>query len=169
MAFANRASQSFLTHARLWYLVDARDQVCGRLAGYIGQILQGKTKPIYHHAIDIGDYIVVVNTKDIVLSGSKWNNKLYRHHTGFPGGLKEIRARDLHERDSTRVLWRAVYGMLPKNNLRPTWMKRLFLFEDENHPYTENIFSKLEASASIPKRLHEYSSEEVANYPKILY
>lgn len=167
MAFTNRASQSFKTHARLWYLVDARDQITGRLAGFIGQILQGKTKPIYHHAADVGDYIVVINTKDIVLTGRKWNQKLYRHHTGYPGGLKEIIAKDLHKKDSTRVLWRAVNGMLPKNNLRPVWMKRLYLFEDEQHPYAENIYAKLEGPAPIPKRLQEYSPEEISNYPKL--
>lgn len=167
MSFVNRANQSFTTHARLWYLIDARDQVCGRLACFIGQILQGKTKPIYHHALDIGDYVVVTNTRQIVLTGAKWKRKIYRHHTGYPGGLKEIAARNLHKADGTRILWRAVNGMLPKNNLRPIWMKRLYLFEDDEHPYAENIFTKLEAPAPLPKRLTEYTSEEISNYPRI--
>lgn len=168
MVLVNRASQSFMTHARVWYLIDAKDQICGRLASFVGQILQGKTKPIYHHAVDVGDYVVVVNTKHIVLTGTKWDKKLYRHHTGYPGGLKEIRAKVLHKKDQTRVLWRAVNGMLPKNNLRPIWMKRLYLFEGEDHPYAQNIFAKLEAPALLPKRLHEYTVEEIANYPKLL-
>lgn len=167
MSFVNRANQSFTTHARLWYIIDARDQVCGRLACFIGQILQGKTKPIYHHSLDVGDYLVVTNTRHITLTGAKWNKKIYRHHTGYPGGLKEVVARNLHRSDGTRILWRAVYGMLPKNNLRPIWMKRLYLFEDTDHPYAENIFSKLEAPASLPKRLTEFTPEEIANYPRI--
>lgn len=167
MAFLNRTNQSFLTHARLWYLVDARDQVNGRLAAYLAQILRGRTKPIYHQADDVGDYVVVINTRHIALTGSKWKNKLYRHHTGYPGGLKSITAKDLHERDATRILWRAVYGMLPKNNLRHRWMKRLYLFEESEHPYAENIFAKLEGPAPLPKRLEEFSLEEIENYPKM--
>lgn len=167
MTFLNRANQSFVTHARLWYLVDARDQVTGRLAAYLGQILQGKTKPIYHHQDDVGDHVVVINTRHIILTGSKWKRKLYRHHTGYPGGLKSFTARDLHERDATRILWRAVNGMLPKNNLRPIWMKRLYLFEEDEHPYAENIFAKLEGPAPLPKRLEEFTPEEIENYPKL--
>ena len=169
MTFLNRANQSFLTHARLWYLVDAKDQINGRLASYLSQVLQGKTKPIYHHTDDVGDYVVVINTRHIVLSGTKWKNKLYRHHTGYPGGLKSITARELHKRDATRILWRAVYGMLPKNNLRPIWMNRLFLFEDNEHPYAENIFAKLEGPAPLPKRLEEFTVEEIENYPKLFW
>ena len=167
MTFLNRANQSFLTHARLWYLVDAKDQINGRLAAYLGQILQGKTKPIYHHQDDVGDHIVVINTRHIILTGSKWKKKLYRHHTGYPGGLKAFTARDLHERDATRILWRAVYGMLPKNNLRPIWMKRLHLFEESEHPFAENIFAKLEGPAPLAKRLEEFTTDEIENYPKL--
>ena len=169
MTFLNRANQSFLTHARLWYLVDAKDQINGRLAAYLGQILQGKTKPIYHHQDDVGDHVVVINTRHIILTGSKWKKKLYRHHTGYPGGLKAFTARDLHERDATRILWRAVYGMLPKNNLRPIWMKRLHLFEESEHPFAENIFAKLEGPAPLPKRLEEFTLEEIENYPKLFW
>ena len=167
MAFVNRAAQSYYTHARLWYLIDAKDQICGRLAGFIGQILQGKTKPIFHPSRDLGDHVVVINTKDIVLTGKNWDKKLYRHHTGYPGGLVEYRAKDLHKRDQTLVLWRAVNGMLPKNNLRKPRMKRLYLFEDDQHPFAANIFAKLEGPARIPKRLTEYTAEEIENYPKL--
>ena len=71
MTFLNRANQSFLTHARLWYLVDAKDQINGRLASYLSQVLQGKTKPIYHPTDNIGDYVVVISMRQIVLSGTK--------------------------------------------------------------------------------------------------
>ncbi len=77
------ALQSIATHTRLWYLIDARGQVVGRLAVMISRLLQGKTKPIYHPAVDMGDHVVVVNTQHVVLTGNKWKGKLYRHHTGF--------------------------------------------------------------------------------------
>eukprot|EP00794_Sanderia_malayensis_P016757 gene16757-18451_t len=167
MAFVNKFSQSFYTHARLWYLIDAKDQVNGRLAGLIGQLLQGKTKPIFHPSADVGDHVVVINTKDIVLSGKKWDQKLYRHHTGYPGGLIETKAKVLHQRDPTIILWRAVYGMLPKNKLRMKWMKRLYLFDDDQHPFAENIYAKVDGGARIPKRLSEYTQEELEEYPKL--
>lgn len=167
MAFLNKFAQSYYTHARLWYLIDAKDQVNGRLASFIGQILQGRTKPIFHPSADLGDHVVVINTKDIVLTGKKWDQKLYRHHTGYPGGLIETRAKDLHKKDPTIILWRAVYGMLPKNRLRPPRMKRLYLFEDDQHPFAENIYTKLEGPARIPKKLGEFTPEEVKDYPKL--
>ena len=167
MSFLNKAAQSYYTHARLWYLIDAKDQINGRLAAFIGLILQGKTKPIFHPSVDAGDNVVVINTKDIVLSGKKWDQKLYRHHTGYPGGLVETLAKELHKKDQTLILWRAVYGMLPKNKFRPKRMKRLYLFEDEQHPFAANIFAKLEGPARIPKRLSEYTPEEFEHYPKL--
>ena len=83
MLVGNRFRQSLLTHTRLWYLINAKDQINGRLAAYIATILQGKTKPIWHPKADVGDFVVVVNTKDIALSGRKWDRKVYRHHTGI--------------------------------------------------------------------------------------
>ena len=167
MAFFNKTAKSYYTHARLWYLIDARDQINGRLAAFISTILQGKTKPIYHPSLDAGDHVVVINTKDIVLSGKKWDQKLYRHHTGYPGGLVEVLAKNVHAQDRTIVLWRAVNGMLPKNNLRKPRMKRLYLFEGEDHPFAANIFATLEGPSRIPKRLSEYSLEEIARYPSL--
>jgi large subunit ribosomal protein L13 len=86
---------------------------------------------------------------------------------GYPGGFKETNAITLHQKDPTRVLWRAVNGMLPKNNFRKVYMSRLFLFEGDDHPYAENIYAQLEAPASMPKRLDEYTKEEFENYPKL--
>ena len=167
MAFLNKTAKSYFTHARLWYLIDAKDQINGRLAGFISLILQGKTKPIFHPSVDVGDHVVVINTKEIVLTGRKWDQKLYRHHTGYPGGLVETLAKNVHKKDQTLILWRAVNGMLPKNSLRKARMKRLYLFEGEDHPFAANIFAKLEGPSRIPKRLSEYSVEEIENYPKI--
>ncbi len=88
MLVGNRFRQSLLTHTRLWYLVNAKDQINGRLAAYIATILQGKTKPIWHPKADVGDFLVVVNTKDIAFSGRKWDRKVYRHHTGIASSVE---------------------------------------------------------------------------------
>jgi large subunit ribosomal protein L13 len=114
----------------MWYLMDARDQVVGRLAATLSLILQGKSKPIYHPAVDVGDHVVLVNTRHVVFTGKKWKQKIYRHHTGYPG-LKEITAERLHNKDPTMVIQKAVNGMLPKNNLRKKRMRRLHLFPDD--------------------------------------
>ena len=87
--------------------------------------------------------------------------------SGYPRGFKETNAISLHQKDPTRVLWRAVNGMLPKNNFRKVYMSRLFLFEGDKHPYAENIYAQLEAPAAMPKRLDEYTKEEFDNYPKL--
>lgn len=165
---ASKLSQSLATHTRLWYLIDAREQVTGKLAVMISLLLQGKTKPIYHPAVDMGDHIVVTNTRRIVLTGNKWDQKLYRHHTGYPGGLKEILARRVHEDDPTKVLWKAVSGMLPKNHFRKTRLRRLHLFPDSKHIYQQNIFKVLDGPCPVYKRLQDYTEEEIAYYPELV-
>lgn len=168
MPFQARASKSFLTNARLWYLMDAGDQQNGRLAAYIAAILCGKTKPIYHPCSDLGDHVVVTNCKHIVLMGEReWERKIYRHHTGYPGGFREIKARDVYKKDPCQILWRAVRGMMPKTRSRNKYMKRLHLFEDDKHPYASNIYAKLIAPHPMPRRLDEYTAKEIENFPKI--
>lgn len=168
MPFQARASKSFLTNARLWYLIDARDQRNGRLAAYIATILQGKTKPTYHPVSDLGDHVVVTNCKHIAMMGERvWESKLYRHHTGYPGGFREYIARDVYKKDPCQILWRSVRGMMPKTRSRNKHMKRLHLFEDENHPFVLNIYAKLKGPHPLPRRLDEYTAKEIENYPKI--
>ena len=168
MPFQARASKSFLTNARMWYLIDARDQLNGRFAAYIATILQGKHKPIYHSCSDLGDNVVVTNCKHIVMMGEReWERKLYRHHTGYPGGFREYKARDVYKKDPCQIVWRAIRGMMPKNGSRNRSMKRLHLFEDDKHPYASDIFAKLKAPHPMPKRLDEYLEQEIRNYPKI--
>ncbi|XP_065828273.1 large ribosomal subunit protein uL13m-like [Oscarella lobularis] len=164
---ASKLSQNFQTFTRMWYLIDGRGQVVGRLASMLSGVLQGKIKPIYHPATDIGDHVVVINTGDVVFTGRKWEKKLYRHHTGYPGGLKEIVAEKLHNKDETMVLRKAVYGMLPKNNLRKKRMRRLHLFPTDIHPYQLNITATLEGPCLSLKRLEDYTKEEIENYPKL--
>ncbi|EDV23210.1 uncharacterized protein TRIADDRAFT_58258 [Trichoplax adhaerens] len=165
MSSFHRASQSLRTHARMWYLIDAKDQKVGRLATFVVKLLQGKTKPIYHPAADVGDFVVIVNTQDVVFTGKKWNDKLYRHHTGYPGGLKEIKAKDLHAKDPREVLRKAIYGMLAKNNLRYTFMRRLYLYKDKKHPYKNNITQELTGPCKPAKKLQDYTPAEIENYP----
>jgi large subunit ribosomal protein L13 len=123
-------------------------QPTNRIAAQISAVLQGKYKPIFHKSQDVGDHVVVINTKQIDFSGGKWDKKLYRHHTTFPGGLREVKAKTLHEKKPTAVLSKAVKGMLPRNKLRWNWMDRLYLFEDDAHPYAANIFGELQGSTS---------------------
>lgn len=125
---------------RTWHLVDGRSQVVGRLATRLSILLQGKHKPTFSTNNDDGDTVVVMNCDKVTLTGKKLRNKLYRHHTGFPGGLKEIPAFRMLERTPERVLWRAVRGMLPKNSLRTVRMSRLKLFVGETpHPHTGQL------------------------------
>ncbi|KAG0173237.1 54S ribosomal protein L23, mitochondrial [Apophysomyces sp. BC1034] len=128
-----------LAYARAWHLVDAQQRVLGRLASNVATTLMGKHKPIYDPASDCGDYVVVINAKDIVVSGKKGQQKLYRHHTGFPGGLKEITFNDLKAKDPTEA---SVSGMLPKNRLREVRLERLLIFEGSEHPYEANIIKQ---------------------------
>ncbi|CDS08912.1 Putative 50S ribosomal protein L13 [Lichtheimia ramosa] len=131
-----------LAYARVWHVVDARQRVMGRMATSIATTLMGKHKPIYDPASDCGDYVVVINAKDVLVSGRKAEQKLYRHHTGYPGGLKEITYNDLKAKDPTAAIRKAVSGMLPKNRLRDDRLARLHIFEGEDHPYKENIIKR---------------------------
>ena len=120
---------------RKWYVVDAQDQVLGRLAAEIARRLRGKHKPTYSPHVDTGDYIIVVNADKIRLTGKKLDNKMYYRHTGYPGGLKSINARQLLRRKPERVLEHAVKGMLPKNRLGRRMYKKLKVYAKPEHPH----------------------------------
>ncbi|CAG8465208.1 4203_t:CDS:10 [Ambispora gerdemannii] len=128
-----------LAYVRAWHLVDARDRILGRMSTNIAITLMGKHKPIFDPASDCGDYVVVVNAKEIKVTGRKAEQKLYRHHTGYPGGLKEIPYKRMMETKPTEIIRKAVSGMLPKNRLRNVRLGRLFIFTDDQHPYEGNI------------------------------
>ncbi|EFN58737.1 hypothetical protein CHLNCDRAFT_19927, partial [Chlorella variabilis] len=116
-------------------LVDAKGQVVGRLASQIATILQGKDKPTYRPNADDGDVVVVVNAGEVELTGRKWDQKLYRWHTGYPGGLKERTAKQMAAKKPDAVLRGAVLGMLPKNNLRRSMARKLRIFAGERHTF----------------------------------
>jgi large subunit ribosomal protein L13 len=120
---------------RKWYLVDAEGQVLGRLASHLARILRGKLKPIYTPHVDTGDFVVVVNADKIRLTGKKSDKKVYFWHTGYPGGIKDISAKDLLAKKPERVLKHAVKGMLPKNPLGRKMFKKLKVYAGPDHPH----------------------------------
>jgi len=120
---------------RTWYVVDATGETVGRLATRVARVLTGKNKPTYTPFIDMGDHVVIVNAEKVVFKGNKLLEKMYRHHTGFPGGLKEISARDLMQRHPERVLEQAIKGMLPKTKLGRAMAKKLKVYVGPNHPH----------------------------------
>ncbi len=118
-----------------WYVVDAENVVLGRLATKIAHRLRGKHKPEYTPHCDTGDYIVVINAEKIAVTGNKMEDKLYHHHTGFPGGLKTVNLRELLERHPTRAIESAVKGMLPKNKLGRAMIKKLKIYAGSEHQH----------------------------------
>lgn len=124
---------------RQWHLVDLNKQVLGRAATDIAVKLIGKYKPTYSPNLDNGDYVVVINAKNVQVTGTKSQNKLYQHHSMIPGGFKEINFADLMTKDPKKVIMHAITGMLPKNKLRADRLKRLKIFVDDKHPYEKQI------------------------------
>ncbi len=120
---------------RKWYLVDAKDKTLGRLASKIAVLLMGKHKPTYTPHVDCGDFVVVINADKIRLTGAKWEKKLYYWHSGYLGGLKSRTAKQMLERKPEYLLWHAVRGMLPKNNLARRMLKKLKIYAGETHPH----------------------------------
>lgn len=120
---------------RNWYLVDAKGKVLGRVATKIAELLMGKGKTTFTPSVDGGDFVVVVNAKDIVLTGKKWTQKTYYWHTGYPGGFRSVTAEKLRNEKPEEILWQAVYGMLPKNKLRDHRINRLKIYVADSHPH----------------------------------
>ena len=118
-----------------WHLIDAEGQVLGRLATRIATILMGKHKPVYTPFLDCGDHIVVVNADKIVLTGNKMNDKIYYRYSGYPGGLKEARARRVMSEHPTRILESAVRGMIPKTKLGRQMFTKLRVYAGPEHPH----------------------------------
>jgi large subunit ribosomal protein L13 len=120
---------------RQWYVIDAENLVLGRLASQIAAMLRGKHKPTFTPHVDTGDYIIVVNAEKLVLTGKKLDQKMYRHHTGYPGGLKETTYRRLMATKPEFALKEAVRGMLPKGPLGYAMLKKLHVYAGPNHEH----------------------------------
>ncbi len=127
-----------------WLLIDASQAPLGRLSTVITKHLTGKSKPTYTPHIDNGDYVVVINSDKLVVTGNKAQDKTYYRHSGYPGSLKSASLDELRLKDSTRIIYEAVKGMLPKNKLAAERMKRLKIYVDENHQHTAQQPVKVE-------------------------
>ena len=121
------------TVERKWYVVDAEGLTLGRLASRVAAVLRGKTKPNYTPNVDTGDFVIVINTDKVVLTGKKLENKYYRYHTGYIGGLKEIPYKKMMEEKSDLAVYEAVKGMLPKNSLGRAMIKKLRVYKGGEH------------------------------------
>ncbi len=124
------------TVERDWYVVDAADQRLGRLATEIAMVLRGKNKPQFTPHMDAGDFVVVVNAEKVVVTGKKSSQKLYRRHSGRPGGMKTETFEHLQGRLPERIIEKAVKGMLPKNNLGRQLFKKLKVYAGPTHPHS---------------------------------
>ena len=120
---------------RQWYLVNAEGKVLGRLAAELVKILKGKNKPTYTPHLDTGDFVIVINAGKVALTGKKMKDKIYYHHTGYPGGIKEINAEKLLAKKPTEMIRMAVKGMLPKNSLGRQMIRKLKIYAGPNHPH----------------------------------
>ena len=118
---------------RKWYVIDASEAPMGRVATQIATLLTGKNKPMFTHHIDCGDYVVVINAKDVQVSASKLDTKVYYRHTKYPGGLKEATLREKLEKDPAFAITHAVRGMLPANKLRDARLQRLKVYAGSEH------------------------------------
>lgn len=121
--------------SRKWYVIDAQGKPLGRVATQVAMLLRGKHKTTYTPNVDCGDYIIVINAKDVILTGNKLAQKKYYHHSGYPGGLKETTYSDLMAKKPEFVMERAVKGMLPHNRLGRQMFRKLFVYSGEAHPH----------------------------------
>jgi large subunit ribosomal protein L13 len=131
---------------RKWYVVDAEGKHLGRLATEIVRVLRGKNKPQYTPHVDVGDFVVVVNADRVAVTGRKAEQRFYRRHSGYPGGMKEISYEQMLARKPTEVLRQAVYGMMPKTRLARKQFKKLKIYAGPEHPHAAQDPQTLEVS-----------------------
>lgn len=123
------------TVQRKWYVVDAEGMVLGRLASQVASILRGKNKPTFTPHVDTGDHVIILNADKVILTGDKLNQKFYRHHSGYPGGLKETSYKVMMETKSDFAVTEAIRGMLPKNTLGYAMLKKLRVYKGAEHEH----------------------------------
>ena len=132
MSTAFPSSKTFVRH---WHVLDAENAVLGRIASQAALILMGKHTPQYTPFFDTGDHVVIINAEKVKLTGRKEDQKLYRHHTGYPGGLVEVGARKMRETRPVRIIELAISGMLPKNKLGKQMYRKLNVYAGDKHPH----------------------------------
>ena len=118
---------------RKWYIIDAAEKPLGRVATEAAKLLRGKHKPTFSPNIDTGDHVIIINAKDVILTGNKINQKIYRHHSGYIGGMKEVPAKVMLEKNPEKALTLAVKGMLPHNSLGRQSLKKLRVYAGSEH------------------------------------
>ncbi|MFZ5365663.1 MAG: 50S ribosomal protein L13 [Patescibacteria group bacterium] len=129
---------------RDWHLVDAKGEILGRLSTKIAKLLMGKQKPYFSRNLDCGDYVVVINSAKIAVTGKKEKQKLYIKHSGYPGGLKVTPLEKMRVEHPERIIIHAVSGMLPQNKLKDKMLRRLYVFAQEEHPFKDKFKVKNE-------------------------
>jgi large subunit ribosomal protein L13 len=129
-----------------WYVIDASSEPLGRLASRIAQILKGKNTPLYSPHMNTGDFVIVTNTKQVVVTGRKKEKKVYYRHTQYPGGLRETSLARMSEQHPNRVVFKAVKGMLPHNRLGRAMLRRLKLYSDAEHPHEAQVSASIKAA-----------------------
>ncbi len=127
-----------------WYIIDAKEAVLGRLATKVATVLKGKHKPTYQPHVDNGDYIVVINAESIRVTGNKLEDKVYYRHTGYVGNMKKTNLSKMMSKDPSFVVLNAVKGMLPKNPLGRSMLKKLKIYNNEQHNHTAQKPKKIE-------------------------
>ncbi len=121
---------------RKWYVIDAEGKTLGRLASEIARILRGKNKPQYTPHVDVGDFVVVVNAEKVIVTGRKAEQKVYRRHSGYPGGMKETSYGQMMERRPEEIVRKAVYGMMPRTRLARQQVRKLKIYAGPEHPHS---------------------------------
>ena len=124
---------------REWHLVDVKGKILGRVSSEIAQLLMGKSKPYFVKNLDCGDYVVVLNAKEVKTTGRKEDLKTYYRHSGYPGGFKAEKLKDLRQRNPQEIIKHAVSGMIPQNKLRAQMLKRLYVFAGVEHTYKDKF------------------------------
>ena len=142
------AKENEVLDSRRWYIVDAQDQVLGRMASQIASILKGKHKPIYSPHQDVGDFVVVVNAEKIRVTGNKLKDKIYYRHSGYPGGQKATSLEQMLQKHPERVIELAVKRMLPKNALGRKMFMKLKVYPGPDHPHKAQVPEQLELKQS---------------------
>jgi large subunit ribosomal protein L13 len=142
--------KSFIPRAedmqKRWYVIDAEGKILGRLATRVARLLTGKDKPIYTPFLDTGDHVIIINAEKIRLSGKKLTDKMYRRHTGYPGGLREVSAEVLMSKNPGKLVREAVIGMLPKTKLGRAMRKKLKIYRGAQHPHQAQQPEKMAVS-----------------------
>ncbi|KDR19814.1 39S ribosomal protein L13, mitochondrial [Zootermopsis nevadensis] len=167
---AYKRVQQWNTFARVWHLYDATWQNPFESAQRIMKYLKGLHKPIYHPLNDCGDHVVVINSGEIALLGDEWRKRVYFHHTGYPGGATWTLAWELHDKDPTMIMKKAVYNVMDGNLQRRYTMQRLHIYPDDDVPekIKQNITNQIRQLRPVPKRLDRYAPEEVQRFPKVM-